>query len=658
MSAAVNVKDAQDLRKLIPLNILSATRFEELCAATDIQETAKGSALFTQGDNKNEFVYVLTGTVSLQAGGMEMETISGGTESARFALAHQIPRKVSAIAKDRVRFIRVDASFVNQPSESTSIGVATYEVSDMPEDSTGDWITTLLKSPIFQRLPPSNLQSLLGALEEMQVKAGQKIIRQDEPGDYYYIIKKGRCALTRKPTRLSKEIKLAELKTCDTFGEDSLISDEPRNVSVTMLTDGALLRLNKPNFLKLVKEPAIAYTNMEAAQALVAQGAVWLDVRAVDAFDQGHLPGAINIPFFKLRTALGGLERKQKYILVCEAGRVSEAAAFLLIRYAFQAYVLTGGISGVFKDQLVYGPAEQSAYFDNEPTDDLPRFSSDVMDRNIEESLPLAAGPDASVIEFKPYLTRRTEGESNEVNERSVQYQELEDTLAELRDLATRSNSEANALAGRTHTLEEQISSRFGEVSRLKDELLRIQALATSNSAHGVQQLAGDEDLRSRIKELESSKALAEDNNLMASTHIRQLETQVDELSALVQEFVERQADGAENNQDELQSLRAELEMVRIQASEDVIAMQSRLRSADEDNARLKVEMERIQQSSLITEAKLSASSVPEHVRTQSTGLTRLLFALLGSVLGVMLLTGLAIGTEVGRTWMQHLISK
>lgn len=355
MSFAVTVKDAQDLRRLIPLNILSANRFEELCSKTGIEEVARGSVLFNQGDAKNEFVYVLSGTVSLQAGGIEMETITGGTESARFALAHQIPRKVSAIAKDRVRYIRVDAVYVNQPNDKASGTVATYEVSDIPSDAADDWVTTLLKSPIFQRLPPANLQNILSLLEEVAVRAGQEIIHQDEPGDYYYVIKRGRCALTRKPSRLAREVKLAELKTNDTFGEDSLISDQPRNVTVTMMTDGILLRLSKANFLKLVKDPVISFVNMETAKRMIPQEARWLDVRAPDSFEEGHLPGAVNIPFFRLRMELANLSHQFKYILLCETGKVSEAAAFLLIRHEIEAFVLKGGVSGIFKDQLVTG---------------------------------------------------------------------------------------------------------------------------------------------------------------------------------------------------------------------------------------------------------------------------------------------------------------
>lgn len=505
MSFAVTVKDSQDLRRLIPLNILSANRFEELCAKTGIEEVGRGAVLFNQGDAKNEFVYVLSGTVSLQAGGMEMETITGGTESARFALAHQIPRKVSAIAKDRVRYIKVDSVYVNQPSETSTGTVATYEVSDIPSDAGDDWITTLLKSPIFQRLPPANLQNLLSLLEEVGVRAGQEIIHQDEPGDYYYVIKRGRCALTRKPSRLAREIKLAELKTNDTFGEDSLISDQPRNVTVTMTTDGILLRLNKANFLRLVKEPIISFVNMDTAQRMLQQGARWLDVRAPDSFDEGHLPGAVNIPFFRLRMELANLSHQFKYILVCETGKVSEAAAFLLIRYEFEAFVLKGGISGVFKDQLVVGADHHAVAEAAVPEPPPPVLQPEPKLPTGMKVEPDPASGMARDIEYTPAAKPEGRDEGHVAALRSE--------LAELLRGLTSLQQQAQALAESESRFELEMSGMEaraleadGRLQNLADELARVQVSLQGQGAPN----SGAAELEALLANALSEKQAAE----------------------------------------------------------------------------------------------------------------------------------------------------
>jgi CRP-like cAMP-binding protein len=705
MSSAVTINDVQDLRKLIPLNILSASRFESLCAELAVEEAPRGSLLFRQGDAKNEFVYVLSGTVSLQAGGMEMEAISAGTESARFALAHQIPRKVSAVAKDRVRYIRVDAAYVNQPTESAVSGAATYEVSDIPEDSAGDWVATLLKSPIFQRLPPANLQNILSTLEEVEVKAGQQIIHQDEPGDYYYVIKKGRCALTRKPSRHAKEIKLAELKTCDTFGEDSLISDQPRNVTVTMISDGVLLRLDKENFLKLLKEPVIAYVNMEDAQRMVAQDGVWLDVRAPDAFDEGHLPGAINIPFFKLRMELAGLSRQRKYILVCDTGRVSESAAFLLIRHLFDAYVLKGGIDAVFRDQLVVGA---------EPTAPVPQRAETMVaaaregrageDEGAADGSQTRAAEADELATLQQRLQQALGAMETLSKENRTLKQDLADAnaaLAELRGEIRKRQAAEGSLRDQLQTAKEEHARVRAQLEALSEESARLREVQADGSNSDVAALeaqlaelaaarqalqsdlaaalvgkaqmeqevqalreaqegltASQETLQTKIKSLEEFGATKEQQKRQAEAQVGELERQVAELRAVVQEFVDNQAD---DEGDEVHSLTVELETVRAQANEDVMAMQALLRGAEQEAARLKDELASAQGRLLM----LGASEAPGSLQPGG-GLSMVLrssfgafaLALLMVALGAGLLIAVAAGTDFGQGWTQRLLDR
>ncbi len=116
-------------------------------------------------------------------------------------------------------------------------------VIDETEGDPDDWMTALLRSPIFQRLPPANLQKILMGLEAVHFKKGEIILEQGGTGDYYYLIKNGQCLLTRKPSPNAKEIKLAQLTNGDTFGEDALLSGAPRNVTITALTDIVFIAL-------------------------------------------------------------------------------------------------------------------------------------------------------------------------------------------------------------------------------------------------------------------------------------------------------------------------------------------------------------------------------------------------------------------------------
>ncbi|MBL6987868.1 MAG: cyclic nucleotide-binding domain-containing protein [Methylobacter sp.] len=219
-------------------------------------------------------------------------------------------------------------------------------IEETQEDS-DDWMSALLRSPIFQRLPPTNLQKIIMSLEAVHFNKGDVIIEQGSQGDYYYLIKNGHCELTRKPTPNAKEIKLARLASGDTFGEDALLSDAPRNVTITALTSISLLRLNKPQFISLIKEPSLTFVNQAEMQKAVQQGATLLDVRTPDDYNIHHLEGSINEPFFSLRMQLKTLNREKPIIVICGDGKTSEAAVFLLLRNKINAMLLKGGLASL-----------------------------------------------------------------------------------------------------------------------------------------------------------------------------------------------------------------------------------------------------------------------------------------------------------------------
>lgn len=65
--------------------------------------------------------------------------------------------------------------------------------------------------------------------------------------------------------------------------------------------------------------------------ALVERGALLLDVRTPDEFQQGHLPAAVNVPVQELETRLAELgPRTRDVVVYCRSGRRSGQAAELL----------------------------------------------------------------------------------------------------------------------------------------------------------------------------------------------------------------------------------------------------------------------------------------------------------------------------------------
>jgi CRP-like cAMP-binding protein len=335
----------EQLKSLVPISSLGTDSLQKLAASTVFASVDAGERLFEEGDSDSYAVYLLEGQVTLSSKKGARRTVAGGSEEARYALSHLKPRQYRGTADTDVRIARVDSALLDrlitleQSAQANGIEVVEYDGSD---DS--DWMMSLLRNEAFAQLPPANINALFQRLEPVEVKAGQIVIKQGEPGDYYYLIKDGRASIARKG-KDGKVAMLNELSSGQGFGEEALLSGAPRNATVIMRTAGTLMRLSKKDFDELLKEPLVHWVNEAEARTLLQSGAGLLDVRLEDEFARASLKGSINIPLYQLRAKAASLDSGRKYILGCDSGKRSCAAAFLLTQRGFEVYVLRGGLA-------------------------------------------------------------------------------------------------------------------------------------------------------------------------------------------------------------------------------------------------------------------------------------------------------------------------
>jgi CRP-like cAMP-binding protein len=337
--------ELSQLKALSPLDSLKKDNLHALVKKTKIREAQPGETLFREGDSEKRTIYILAGNVELREGEQTVATITGGSAEARNPLAPKLPRQCTAIATGQVEYVAIDSDLLDVMLTWDQTG--SYEVSELRDDTapTDDWMTTLLQTKAFHKIPPANIQAIFMRLQQVNYKTGDVVIKQGEEGDYFYVITRGRCVVTRE-TPLNKEgIRLAELEVGDTFGEEALISEAKRNATVCMETDGSLMRLGKEDFRKLLNEPMLDWVDSEQAAKIIDQGGQWLDVRLPSEFEAYHNEGAINVPLYFIRLKLKTLDPAVKYVVCCDTGRRSSAGAFILNERGFQTYVLKGGLN-------------------------------------------------------------------------------------------------------------------------------------------------------------------------------------------------------------------------------------------------------------------------------------------------------------------------
>jgi CRP-like cAMP-binding protein len=448
MRAAKKITVDQNLlQQLVPLNALSAERFRAVSEKIVIEEVPAGGYLFRKGDRDNQTIYLIKGKINLIDGFHKViSEIEAGTDMDRYAIANQQPRHLSARVVKKCVIARIDSGLLDVWLTWDQSGSA--EVAEIGTVDNSDWMTRLLQSGAFLKIPPTMIQSLLIKMQPCPVKAGEVVIQQGDPGDYFYTIHEGCCAVRRQDTPDGEERLLAELHDGDSFGEDALVSDANRNATVEMLTDGLLMRLAKEDFIDLLKNSLVRHVDYEQAAAMVENGAVWVDVRTPDEYNNGALVDSVNIPLSSLRDELPELVFNSRYIICCDTGRRSESAGFLLSHKGLDVYVLEGGIpvstpESAHVENVVYSVADARPGNQDAAKNEMAPGEAEVPDQLLES---LRADKEKLLAEIKEYQSaesrmkdqieqlRRELGESNDkLSELYIQTREDAELLIQLR---------------------------------------------------------------------------------------------------------------------------------------------------------------------------------------------------------------------------------
>lgn len=342
------------LKRLEPLGSLSPDSLREISRMCYVEKVSRNRDPFRLKGLKGQAVYLIKGELKIDFPDSSSEILVGGTEAAVRSLDQRKPAFTAAKAITDVELVRIDEEVLDimvtwdqlAAPHSEEQAKKTADTMDRTDWRTmsGMFAAENLTHGIFSSLPPANIEALFMRFQRIKAPRGEVIIREGEEGDFYYVIESGRCTVSRQVGGASVE--LAELKGGDAFGEEALVANARRNASVAMKTDGVLLRLAKNDFVALLKEPLMHRITRQQAEKKVVDGAVWLDVRFAAEHNADKLPGAINIPLNEIRNLFGSLDRRKEYIVYCQSGRRSSAAAFLLSQRGYKAFLLDGGLRG------------------------------------------------------------------------------------------------------------------------------------------------------------------------------------------------------------------------------------------------------------------------------------------------------------------------
>lgn len=333
---------------LYPLDSLRPENLEQLTREAQTEELGQGVVLFRAGETDEYTIFLLAGRVRGDYPDGKIKEIDAATLQGRYALADMQPRRFTAtVVSSSATVVRLDRRYMEKilcwDQLSRSENFRHYD----PSPEANRWVFRLLQSRVMHKLPTTNIERMFQRFEEVDVRSDETVMREGEPADYFYVIKDG-VASVSKSLETGDSV-VAYLVRGDTFGEDALLANTVRNATVTMIKEGKLMRLAKSSFSEVMKPPAVDWLTPSKASILARQGAVVLDVRMPEEHQRRAIKGSINTPLYMLRETAVEYDRSKKYIIYCNTGERSAAAAFILGKLGFEAFALQGGISGMVK---------------------------------------------------------------------------------------------------------------------------------------------------------------------------------------------------------------------------------------------------------------------------------------------------------------------
>lgn len=340
MSVAKQEIDISLVKRFSPLDELDHDKLAELAAKSSVLQFTKGDTVSSKMA-KNAMIFLLAGTVDRAAGTAEAETIKAKTDRARRAVFSPNDR-TRVIAKSDVTVLCIDSDLLDLLRNwgDSGGGMDTGIVVDEIESSSGDWVDGLMRSDVVTNLSPSSIQALMAAIEPVDFNADQIIFHQGDAPDYYYIVSRGRCVVTRRDPGLDTVVELASLGPGGAFGEEALITDAPRNATVRMTEKGIVLRLSRGEFKKMLEQPLVRTIGGGEVNSLKAKGAMMLYIHAAN--DLAQSAEGLNVSMAQLRERMNELNKGRSYIVLSDNDKLSAAGAFLLSQKGFNVCVIKG----------------------------------------------------------------------------------------------------------------------------------------------------------------------------------------------------------------------------------------------------------------------------------------------------------------------------
>jgi len=150
------------------------------------------------------------------------------------ALLYNCPRAANVVAKDACVLWKLDRNTFNAI------------VKDAAAKKRERYESFLKQVPLLSGLDAYEKSQVADAFKSEKYKDGEEIVKENEPGDKFYVIEDGACVAEKAGD------KMMDYKVGDYFGELALLRNQPRAATVKAAGDVTVLSLDRRTFKRLL----------------------------------------------------------------------------------------------------------------------------------------------------------------------------------------------------------------------------------------------------------------------------------------------------------------------------------------------------------------------------------------------------------------------
>eukprot|EP00933_Yihiella_yeosuensis_P022940 TRINITY_DN17950_c3_g1_i1.p1 TRINITY_DN17950_c3_g1~~TRINITY_DN17950_c3_g1_i1.p1 ORF type:complete len:442 (+),score=140.30 TRINITY_DN17950_c3_g1_i1:114-1328(+) len=230
---------SKTLNKSFMFNALEKTDMDTILLAMKECQFPAGTKVITEGEDGDYLFVIESGTLNcvktIDGEDKVVKSVNAGDVFGELALLYNCPRAATVVAKDTCICWQLDRESFN------------HIVKDAAVQRRNRYDEFLKSVTLIASIDAYERSQIADALVPETFKKGDFIVKQDDPGDKFYIIEEGALYATKEDKRVM------DYKTGDYFGELALLKNQPRAASVIVESDEAkVLSMTRVSFNKML----------------------------------------------------------------------------------------------------------------------------------------------------------------------------------------------------------------------------------------------------------------------------------------------------------------------------------------------------------------------------------------------------------------------